>query len=148
MPSLFPSKFISEFFKANLVQILLFIETVYLFLHLPDAYHDCSSFSRFVHNTYTAAQYETGMYCKLFLFPAFALMAFCFQFNINVTSLLPAGIFCVKSGLLLREKEGKIFRITGFDYSYKLVPFAIQLSTERDLANCQEVDLGNTWRHV
>ena len=47
------------------------------------------------------------MCCKLFLFPACALIAFCFQFNINVTSLLPAGIFCVKSGLLLREKEGK-----------------------------------------
>ena len=47
------------------------------------------------------------MWCKLFLFPAFALIAFCFQFNINVTSLLPAGIFYVKSGLLLRKKEGK-----------------------------------------
>ena len=106
------------------------------------------SFSRFVHNTYTATQYETGMYCKLFLFPAFALISFCFQFNINVTSLLPAGIFCVKNGLLLREKEGKNSKERALTILKKLVPFVIQFSTERDLANCQGVDLNNTWRHV
>ena len=106
------------------------------------------SFSRFVHNTYTAAQYETGMCCKLFLFPAFALIAFCFQFNINVTNLLPAGIFCVKNGLLLREKEGKNSKERALTILKKLVPFVIQFSTERDLANCQGVDLNNTWRHV
>lgn len=97
------------------------------------------SFPRFVHNNYTATQYETGMYCKL---------SFCFQFNINVPSLLPAGIFCVKNGLLLREKEGKNSKERALTILKKLVPFVIQFSTERDLANCQGVDLNNTWRHV
>ena len=36
------------------------------------------------------------------------VIAFCFRFNINVTSLLAAGIFCVKSGFLLQEKKRKI----------------------------------------